>query len=85
MAAGILYMASGCGEADTGAERYTIVYDLNYEGGGERRVTAQEGAKIVDWQAPRDGYDFTGWYTDAQTSQKFSFPSTVSSDLTLYA
>ena len=46
MAAGILYMASGCGEADTGAERYTIVYDLNYEGGGERRVTAQEGAKI---------------------------------------
>ena len=32
MAAGILYMASGCGEADTGAERYTIVYDLNYEG-----------------------------------------------------
>lgn len=83
--AGILFMALGCDNKAQGINRYTIVYDLNYEGGGERRVTAQEGANIVDWQAPREGYDFTGWYTDPQGSQKFSFPSTVASDLTLYA
>lgn len=83
--AGVLFMALGCDNKAQGINRYTIVYDLNYEGGGERRVTAQEGANIVDWQAPREGYDFTGWYTDPQGSQKFSFPSTVASDLTLYA
>ena len=84
LTAGVLPMAAACGNKQ-GEGSYTIIYDLNYEGGGERRVNMQAGANIVDWQAPREGYDLIGWYTDPQCEEKFSFPSTVDSTLTLYA
>ena len=84
LTAGVLPMAAACGN-EQGEGSYTIVYDLNYEGGGERRVNAQAGANIVDWEATREGYDLIGWYTDPQCEEEFSFPSTVDSTLTLYA
>ena len=52
LTAGVLPMAAACGN-EQGEGSYTIVYDLNYEGGGERRVNAQAGANIVDWEATR--------------------------------
>ena len=33
----------------------------------------------------RDGYTFTGWYTDSATTQPFDFSTSINNDMTLYA
>lgn len=64
---------------------YTVTYVANYEGGTDstgstKNLKAQN--KNLD---NRDTIVFTGWYTDAACTTKFSFNSDVTANLTLYA
>ena len=64
---------------------YTVTYVANYEGGTDstgstKNLKAQN--KTLD---NRDTIVFTGWYTDAACTTKFSFNSDVTANLTLYA
>ncbi|WP_411348353.1 InlB B-repeat-containing protein [Paenibacillus sp. WLX2291] len=66
--------------------RYTVTFDSN----GGVPISSQQldyGSTVSQPTMPtRTGYDFTGWYKDAQTSDPFDFAQTVLSDsLDLYA
>ena len=48
--------------------------------------TIEEGKSVYSPSAPeKEGYVFDGWYVDSGFSKKFSFPSKVTEDITLYA
>ena len=43
------------------------------------------GEKTASKDVSKDGYVLEGWYTDAQRTQKYTFGSTLNSNVTLYA
>ena len=65
--------------------RYTIQYET--DGGTAIAATqASEGSQVTSPTNPtKDGYDFEGWYTDADRTEMVSFPFTASEDTILYA
>ena len=81
--AGGLALFSACSVSD--AASYTVVYDLNYEGAGERAVGVQTGAKAISWKPNRDGYYVEGWYTDKNCTKSFDFSQGIVKNVTLYA
>ena len=72
------------------AETFTVSFDLNYEG-SENTIPAQTinaGELVQEVQVPsRNGFEFVGWYTNADCNDEnsFSFLIPVNSDLTLFA
>ncbi len=70
-----------------GWEQTTYVVSFDTSGGSavsSQTVTwGYRAAKPAD--PTRDGYTFTGWYSDKVRTQTYSFYSAVKSDLTLYA
>lgn len=79
---------------------YYITFDYNYYGGYaahtfEYPVKAEDEAgndlpaaqiKVPEPEEPeRYGYEFTGWYTDAEATTEFSFDTPVTDGLKLYA
>jgi uncharacterized repeat protein (TIGR02543 family) len=69
-----------------GWSRHFYTVDFNYgiaSGGGVDSVPY--GEKLTDFDLTLDGYDFGGWYTDAECTQKYDFNTPVTSDFTLYA
>jgi uncharacterized repeat protein (TIGR02543 family) len=71
--------------APTASEKYTVTFDSR----GGSSVSSQEvekDAKAVKPADPtRDGYTFTGWYTDEACTEEFDFNTKITGDLTLYA
>ena len=64
----------------------TITFDPNYEGGTVTTDTAEIGGTVAQPTAPtRDGYLFTGWFTDADCSTEYVFSTVVEGNITLYA
>ena len=64
----------------------TVTFDYNYEG-APAAATQQvaEGSSPAEPDDPtRDGYVFSGWYTDAAATAFYDF-SAVTEDITLYA
>lgn len=59
------------------------------ENGGSSVADMEQTAFNVPAQQPddpvRDGFTFTGWYTDADCSQPFDWASSLKKDITLYA
>ena len=67
---------------------YTVTFDYNYDGAESSVVEVTEGETVTAVTSPeRDGYLFTGWYTDANCTEEneYDFDETVTADLTLYA
>ena len=63
-----------------------VTYNYNYTGATPTTVTLSSGQALSYPSNPtRSGYIFTGWYTDAQCSSKYTFNGTISEDMTLYA
>lgn len=68
------------------AEEYNIVFDYNYEDGGQKTRAAKHDTLISSPSVPaRVGYEFLGWFTQAAGGERVSFPYAVKSDATLYA
>ena len=72
--------------------KFTVTFDLNYEGAPEPfLVTVNENAVVPTQTAPvRNGYNFGGWYTDKTCTTEFTFDAVGSTavivkDITLYA
>lgn len=64
-------------------------YTVTFQTGGGSAVTAQSVRWCETAEKPadpvRDGYEFTGWYSDAELKDAYDFDLAVGSDLTLYA
>lgn len=75
----------GSGAKEPLKDKYSVNYNLNYDGGGVRAVELQAGQRAVDWNAVRDGHTLVGWYTDAACTNEYVFSRRIHSDLELYA
>ena len=78
-AAGLL---TACGQSDPKVE---VIYHLNYNDAGERKVEIPTGTTAVDWNATRDGFKIKDWYTDKECKNEYDFSKKVTSKLNLYA
>lgn len=78
-------MFTGCDNTRGDADTAVVVYHLNYDDGGERRVEIPIGAQALDWKAPRDGYKIKDWYTDSECKNEYDFTQTVNGRIDLYA
>ena len=68
--------------------KVTITLQPNYEGATATTLKADVGTTIsgTDIDEPeRTGYDFTGWYEDAEATSEFDFASVLNENITLYA
>jgi len=67
--------------------QYSVKFDKNYEGAESATDTVEEGSTVTKPASDptRDGYFFTGWFTDAECTTAATFPVTVTADVTLYA
>ena len=64
-------------------------YSVHFDSNGGSYVlshTVAEGNTVTEPKSPiRDGYIFTGWYTDIDLLNLFDFRTLIKSDITLYA
>lgn len=65
--------------------KYTVTFKYD-ENTVINTVTVKEGNSVGEPENPvKDGYQFDGWYTDVNCTDKYDFNTVVSADLTLYA
>lgn len=66
---------------------YMVTFNVNGHGTVPEQQPVEQGGKIDEPPTPTaDGYDFGGWYRDAECTNQWNFGSdTVSGNLTLYA
>ncbi|MDD3946261.1 MAG: leucine-rich repeat protein [Clostridia bacterium] len=68
---------------------FTVSFDLNYQGQSITPPSPQvvaHNTPIIDITVTRDGYDFDGWYKDAQCTRPWNFNTEkVTENRTLYA
>ena len=81
LSVGVVSLAA-CGKED---KEFSVVYNMNYDGGESRTVTVPYGAKAISWNAGREGYNLLGWYLDEECTQKVNFRKPIADDVTLYA
>ena len=68
------------------AKDYEIVFNLNYENGGEIVENFKREEKISFPELPvRQGYSFKGWYTDKACTSEFNLNEMPAKDLEIYA
>lgn len=68
--------------------KYTISFDVNYEGGNVTEIEEEYGNKyILPTQPSRTGYTFSGWWTDVSAGTQITSDKTVdvTEDVILYA
>lgn len=66
---------------------FTVTFDANGHGTAPAAVSAAKEAVITEPASPsEDGYTFTGWYKDKETTELWDFSKDkVTEDITLYA
>ena len=64
-----------------------ITFSNNYDGDNFKVVTQPTGCTLYypDGIPEREGYVFTGWYTDAECKNRYDFTGKITGDMTLYA
>ena len=63
----------------------TVTYKYNYSGLTDKTVTLTNGQKLKYPNTPiREGYVFTGWYTNSACTTKYTFSGNVTDDMILY-
>lgn len=86
-AEGNLYYTNDSGHlfCISAAAGYTVIYDT--QGGSSVAASHPvQGGKLLKPADPeREGYRFTGWYTDAACTVAWDFDDPVNADMTLYA
>lgn len=63
---------------------YTITWVYN-NGTADQKQTVDNGTSVSGRTPSRDGYEFAGWFLDAELTQSVSFPYEVNRDVTFYA
>ena len=67
-------------------DNVVVTYDYNYSGTTPTTVTLSNDDVLTYPAVPtRNGYVFTGWYTDSACTTKYSFTGYINDDMTLYA
>ena len=64
---------------------YTVTFNSNGGSLVENQTVAEDGTVSKPADPTREGYTFTGWYSDEACTQIYDFASAVTGDLTLYA
>lgn len=70
---------------DNASNFYTVIFDTN---GGETVPSEKisDGQRLSEPSTRLSGYDFLGWYSDIECTQRFDFLATpISGNITLYA
>ncbi len=80
----LVLMSVGCGG---GGSSLKVTFDYNYTGAPAAYVQEIEsGAQVTPPEDPqREGYAFTGWYTDASATSKADFGYGITENETFYA
>ena len=85
------YVADGYYAQQNEDGTYTVknTCDVTFDSDGGSEVGDMQASykgTITEPTAPtREGYDFAGWYTDAELTTVYNFETPVTSDITLYA
>ena len=66
-------------------DRYTVTYNHNNGTSTSEKVLPGGVVSKVPANPTRDGYEFTGWYTDSACTQTFNAKSKINADTTIYA
>lgn len=66
----------------TGEHYYTVKYLVNDE--VVKELSVLDSDKVNDYDYKKEGYTFTGWYTDKEYKNKYDFDSVVEKDFILY-
>ena len=68
-------------------KQYTVSFDLNFDGSPDaKKQQVNEGERADIPTTPvRDGFVFSGWYTDRACTSLFDFSEKTDADITLYA
>lgn len=75
----------GGGGGSVSVTTYTVTFDSN-GGSAVKSQSVASGGKVTKPAAPtRDGYKFTGWYTDSACKNEYDFTTVVKKGFTLYA
>lgn len=76
-----------CGKKPTVATIYTVVFDLNGGTGEAPPQTVEKDGLLSAPETPnKDGYDFSGWFTDKTGGVRWNFETNVvTAGITLYA
>lgn len=79
-------MLAGCGKATgAGGGDYTVSWHYN-NGEDDASTSLEADARVLEPDTPeRDGYVFSGWYTDEALTEKYVFGSKIAENLDLYA
>ena len=71
---------------DKDKETFTVTFNANGHGTAPAAQTVEKEASAADpGMLKADGYKFTGWYTDAECKNKYSFSTPVTANIMLYA
>ena len=66
--------------------QFTITFEANGHGTAPADIIVNKGETATAPDAPTDAnYDFGGWYTEAECTNKFDFSQAVNDNITLYA
>lgn len=82
---GIFYGGISVSEKYGGRISGIIVTYKNGESEYAKQVLQSGAAALRPDDPTKDGYDFTGWYTDEACTQAYDFTKSVTEDITLYA
>lgn len=97
-APGVYYITQTAHNSYNGGSDTTTVYRVEIMGYPEIHFETNGGSEVQDIEQTafnavaaqpadpvRDGYDFTGWYTDEDCTQAFDWSQGLKADITLYA
>lgn len=83
---GNITTGSAPSRSTSGSTTYTVKFDLNGADGSIVSQTIASGGMAKKPASPtREGYTFTGWYTDKNCTEKYDFDTKVTKQSTLYA
>ena len=72
-------------DPEPGITEYTVTFESNGGSEVEAQIIA-EGEKVTEPEDPtREGYIFSGWYTDKEFTNAYDFDTPVTVDIVLYA
>lgn len=83
-----VYASSGGGGSSSSSTKDTV-YTVKFETAGGTKIENQSVKKngtVTEPEAPeKEGFKFSGWYTDEERKAEYAFSTKVTEDLTLYA